>query len=157
MKIVVFDNPDGSVTLRYPADPATSKGPTKPREGETPDEWFERITAGPNRKGGVRVGEIDSETIPLRRRILRGSLRWNGTNVVVDMAAARVLKLDHIREERNRRLDETDKEVFALDGRPLPPALAAKRQALRDLPQNIDLDSITDINELENFEPVWPV
>lgn len=78
------------------------------------------------------------------------------------MEMARVQRLTEIQVERNKLLDESDKEIlrqtdFQETGRENKMAETLNyRQMLRDIPQNINLAIITTPEELEAFEPVWP-
>ena len=75
-----------------------------------------------------------------------GGLRHN-------MTKCRTIHMDRIRAARNAKLDETDKQVAALDGEPIPQALRALRQKLRDLPATFDLSTATTPAQLK---AMWP-
>ncbi len=83
-------------------------------------------------------------------------------HIHADMTLARKQRLYEIRDERTRRLAETDWQPLrayeqGLDG----PMFAQthegiRRKKLRDITRTIDLDSITTPEELAEFEPEWP-
>ena len=94
------------------------------------------------------------------RRRFRPCWRWTGTGVAVDLPLAKQQRLAEIRAERNRRLDASDKDYLrAIDlGTPAEiDAMRTYRQALRDVPQIVNLDVVRDAVELEAYQPVWPV
>ena len=75
------------------------------------------------------------------------------------MPVARGIRMVEIRSERNRRLDNSDREWARLSDIGTPEQQAAHsayRQALRGLPQSIDLDKIDTAGKLEAFQPAWP-
>ncbi len=102
MKVVIFDNPDGTITVRNPVQNPLPGSPAARRESEPDDDYFERLVAGPNRKGGTRVTDIDHTQLPSGHENFKAAREWDGTDVVVNMAKARVIQEDKI--DRKRRL-----------------------------------------------------
>lgn len=83
---------------------------------------------------------------------------WEDTTggVGVNMPKARVIHLDRIREAREPLLAELDAQyVRALeaDDKRAIADVASKKQALRDLPQTLDLESAKTPDELK---AIWP-
>ena len=74
--------------------------------------------------------------------------------VVVNMSKARGIQMDKIREVRNKELVKKDiefmKALEADDGSST--AIAAEKQALRDIPQTFDLTT----NTAEELKQKWP-
>lgn len=159
--MIVFELPDGSI--RYATCAAKMKRP-----GEITSEWLLRVfnkTVRDNYPGAKRMlnpvmpnGEVFR---PGARKLFYEAWRHaGGGNIEIDMPMAREIQLGKIRAERNRLLDESDRERARLDDvgtAPQKTAIAAYRQALRDLPTAIDLDAIMTPEALLAFEPLWPV
>ena len=74
--------------------------------------------------------------------------------LVVNMAKARGIQMDKIRQMRNKELAKKDieymKALEADDGSST--AIAAEKQALRDIPQTFDLTTDTP----EELKEKWP-
>ena len=74
--------------------------------------------------------------------------------IVVNMAKARGIQMDKIREVRNLELAKKDidfmKALEADDGS--HKAIAAEKQVLRDIPQTFDLTTETS----EQLKELWP-
>ena len=72
-------------------------------------------------------------------------LKWDGTKIVKDDDALTAYqtaeKWKRIRNDRNRRLEETD--YLALSDQTLSAGMKTYRQALRDVPTQTDPDNIT--------------
>jgi len=151
---IVWEMPDGSIWITHPADPnADINAIAAQVQAEIPD----LVTA--TRKPDQLVTEL-----PQSRRF-RSCWRADGTGQpVVDMPLARTQRLAEIRTERNTRLDASDglmARANELGGGPEIAAWETYRQALRDLPNNLVfnsvLDGLTTTNELEAYEPTWPL
>ena len=83
----------------------------------------------------------------------------NNGELYVDMPLARQQRMTEIREERDTLLIASDVEKIRLDDigtAQQKTDIATYRQALRDIPNLIDLDSILTSPELNDFEPTWP-
>lgn len=152
-KRIVYEAPDGSLAVVVPA--------RKQKAGESDQEYLDEIAAKAEKQmpaGMSRKVTVDKTELP-QSRYFRGQWRADSRQVFVDMNSARQHKMDLIRQNRNQRLDATDKEKARLDEVGTDnekQELAQKRQALRDLPQTIDLASMQTPEELEAFEPEWP-
>lgn len=85
-------------------------------------------------------------------RYFREAWKVVGGKVVIDMQKAKEIKLSHIRKERNAMLDETDKLFISKleKGQDLND-IKSKRQKLRDIPQDAQLDGLT-VDQLESFD-----
>ena len=150
MNILIMARPDGTMFTRTTVEPR--------KKGENMAAYNQRLSLARPEKGAVMVDAFDHTLLPSGHQHFKDARRWDGAAVIVDMPAARVIKMGQIRIERDRRLVETDKEVSVLDGVPLPVSLKQKRGALRDLPATIQpaLDAIAKPQALEAFQPTWP-
>lgn len=126
------------------------------------EAWFDaaekRLTEANPHFPHVRLPDCLFEELPTVH--FHNCWRDDGTGkVVVDMPLARTQRLREIRTERDRRFAPLDNEWMKATGqgnKAEAEALEAKRQALRDIPQNIDLEAVTTPEALEAFEPNWP-
>jgi len=99
---------------------------------------------------------IDTNDIPTDRTFRNAWRQGGDGSVDVDMPEARKMKMAGIRAARNAKLDQTDKDVQKADDNndnAEKQRLRALRKTLRDLPQNVDLDSLDTPDKLKNF---WP-
>lgn len=159
-QLIVWEMPDG--TVRYATCPAKSKKP-----GETTQQWLHRQFQKtvrdeyPSAKRILNPVMPDGQSFtPGARKIYYEAWRSDGAgNVMIDLPVARGIRMVDIRAERNRRLDDSDREWARLSEVGTPEQQAAHsayRQALRDVPQSIDLDEIDTAGNLEAFQPAWP-
>ena len=167
-EIIVFELPDGSV--RYATCPRKNKKP-----GETNSQWLLRvfnktISGNPQYAGAKR---ILNPVMPDGKHLVPGPddhpaehafpgawRHLGGGNIGIDMPAARAVKLDRIREERNGRFPSLDAEWMKATGQKnqaQADLIEAKRQHLRELPQTVGLDAIETPEALAAFEPDWGV
>ena len=157
---IVWERPDGSIAV-------TVAAPESRRSGESDADWIERVAEVTKTKIGSAGDVLENvRRLPNRSKDELPSKRfrncWRGGTageVVVDMALACAQRMMEIRAERDRRLAEADKEwLRILDTGPVEQQNAFRlyRQALRDIPQGINLDALTDPASLEAFEPNWP-
>lgn len=119
MKVVIFDNPDGTITVRHPVQNPKPESPAARREGETDDQWFERLvdtdSAAP-RKGGTRVAVMDTDDLPVDHHHFKLAREWSGAEVVINMAKARVEHAARINEMKLVRARElSDREMIGED------------------------------------------
>lgn len=164
---VAFELPDGRVL--HSTCPVKSK-----RKGETKAQWLLRqfnktILDTPKYAGATRIANpIMPDGTPLRPDLPKPFREaWRnagGGQIVVDMPAARLLKMAQIRAKRNTFLADLS-SVFSdamymraqeVGNNALAAELGMKRQQLRDIPGSIDLASIATPEALEAFEPDWP-
>lgn len=159
-QIIVFELPDGSI--RYSTCPAGSKKP-----GETTPEWLLRIfnkTVRGNYPGATRILNAvmpDGQPfVPGAKKLFYGAWKHaGGGSIEIDMPAARAIRMEEIRAERDRLLDESDREWARLADIGTPEQRAAcksYRQALRDIPQNTSLEGIGTPEMLAPSVPDWP-
>lgn len=96
---------------------------------------------------------IDPAEIP-NDRTFRNAWKDVGDKIDHDMARAREIHMDRIRAVRNARLAETDVQVTrALEAGQDTKEIAAKRRALRGLPQTFDISKCATVEELK---AAWP-
>jgi len=97
--------------------------------------------------------EIQRSDIPTDR-YFRNAWTQDGTGVAVDMPKAREVHMDNIREDRDKRLQETDIEMMIKEEQGnSTTSLKEERQGLRDIPQDFDLTGASTPNELK---VLWP-
>lgn len=149
-KRLVYARLDGGISVVIP-DPGCR------RPGQSVADWLAHVAAR-SIPPGTDFAVLDAETLPSRR--FRGAWRRSGAAVLVDPPSARAQLLAEIRDERNRRLLASDserarlEEIGTLEQRQ---ALAALRQALRDLPAAVEAEiAALDVPALETYQPTWP-
>ena len=162
---LVYELPDGWLPLQL-SQGAIVYWWVDPRSKFRRDDeqgWLEAIhqrliAANPMLDGATRLPNCDAADLPGKR--FRDCWRNDGTGKIhVDMPLARAQRMAEIRAERDKRLAVTDADKNKLDDigtAQQKTALATKRQALRDIPQNSDLEAVTTPEALEAFEPAWP-
>ena len=167
-EIIVFELPNGAI--RYATCPRKNKKP-----GETNSQWLLRvfnktISGNPQYAGAKR---ILNPVMPDGKHLVPGPddhpaehafpgawRHLGGGNIGIDMPAARAVKLDRIREERNGRFPSLDAEWMKATGQgdsAAATAIEAKRQHLRELPRTVDLEAIATPEALAGFQPDWGV
>jgi len=149
MKVLVSENPDGSVSITT----------MSPKTDVTIDAHrAELITKGvnvvaqvedtelPDNGGAAQEYSLDEDTLAItrvpctdQRRCHRDCWVWDGTAVVEDAVKVKEEKKKKARILRNKMLDKTDKDEFRLTGPELS-ALKAWRKSLRDLGTSINTD-----------------
>lgn len=101
------------------------------------------------------VHAITPAEIPATR-VFRGAWVTNGGPIEHDMAKARTIHMDRIRMMRDVELEKLDRAYIIADETGSPQAkmaVAAQKQALRDLPAAFDLSAAKTVDELMNL---WP-
>ena len=134
MSRIVFKNLDGSVGIIVPAENTTLTVEAI-AEKDVPSGLSYRIT--------------DESNIPVDRTFRAAWTDDNPTETVdVDMSKARDIHMSTLREKR-------DKKLLALDIEQLQGAnVAARKQALRDMPKNIDLTTSSTPEDLKEYTPL---
>ena len=159
-QVIVWEMPDG--TVRYATCPAKGRKP-----GETTQQWLLRVfnkTVRDNYPSAKRILDAvmpDGQSFyPGATKLFYGAWRNDGAGRIrIDMPLSREIRLNEIRAERNRRLEESDKEwlrILDISTSDQQNRFKAYRQALRDIPQGIDLNALNDPQSLEAFQPAWP-
>lgn len=168
---IAFFLPDG--TVRYATCPAKGKRP-----GETKSQWLARVFSktvadNPPYAGATRIANpLMPDGSPLRagvEKMFFGAWKHSGGGrIVVDMPAARAIKMNEIRAKRDALLSDPA-SVFSdamylraqeIGDAPLVAELGMKRQQLRDIPNTLQangtLEAIATPEELQAFETAWP-
>lgn len=157
-KRIIWELPDGSIVVSVPA-------PGGRQQAGAADEqaWLERVAARaratlPYLRESTRLPDTEAHELPAGR--FRDCWRRveDGT-VQVHLPLAREQRMAEIRAERNRRLQDSDGPMARANEIGTPEdiaALKAMRQALRDVPQAVDLEAVESAEALEAFEPDWP-
>ncbi|MCH8844681.1 MAG: hypothetical protein IID61_17095 [SAR324 cluster bacterium] len=123
-----------------------------------------KVESDPEMVGAVRLPNLaDDDNVDDRwYECLRADK--NG-KISVDMPLARAQRLEEIRVERNRRLAALDGPWMRATGQGKTAeaaAIEAKRQHLRDIPNELAVEriatwnAITAPDELAAYEPDWP-
>lgn len=158
----IYQWPDGSLYTLAPN--AKRRLPDEPEA-----EFIARVLAEDEAKdvtlifkpGWVRLADVDTATLPARRRF-RAAWRWRGGACVEDVTECRKVRLAEIRADRNKRLAASDPDMMrARETGALMAETNLKdyRQKLRDLPATAqtDLDVVPTPDAVAAYEPVWPV
>ncbi len=130
--VYVIDRGD-SVAIDIPAPAAVAKGDYQSPQGAL---------------------AVDASALPSS---FRNAWRVENGTVAVNMVAARELFLDELRRMRDAQLAELDGQMLkAMEqfDEAEQAALAAEKQALRDLPQTVAVQTATNIDELVDL---WPI
>lgn len=105
---------------------------------------------------------VRADSLPVRdgRLLFRTAWKIVAGRVEVDLPTAREIVTARVRIERDRRLGDSDREKARLDDVGTPQqrqAMAAYRQALRDLPASLPA-ALADLTaeQLHDFAPAWP-
>jgi hypothetical protein len=133
---------DGSVALMRLIDPEAT---VESEIAKWPDQG----------QSVVSIAAVTEARIP-RRRTFREAWRFASGSVVVDMPAARTIKMNHIRVLRDAKLRELDvaqlRAMEANDQNQLQ-QIAQQKQTLRDIPQTEDLSRFSTPDVLEAYIP----
>ena len=114
-------------------------------------------------KGGISLVPLDAiypqvvtiADIP-QDRYFRNAWDHGGDRVTVNMDKAREIHLNRIRDARDKKLIDLDKETMKALGKKddvFRAAVEAQKQVLRDIPQTIDL---TVAKTPEELKALWP-
>lgn len=138
---IIYEDDDGGVVILEPSAWALANG------------WkLEQILAKDIPEGKsfetIENSEISSD------RTYRDAWKKNGAKIEINMAKARQIHMDRIREVRNKELDKSDKAlVREMESGGNLTNLRVARQKLRDIPQTMDLESAQTTDELK---AKWP-
>lgn len=135
-KKIVYTRPDGGITVVHPA---------------TDDLRSAILRAVPKDAANVKI--VDEADIP-QDRYFRDAWEQDADTVGVNRPKAEEIKMNLIRKIRNKKLEELDLEVIKnIRDETKLDEIEVKKQALRDLPDNVDLTAPTTLEELKNLEP----
>lgn len=143
---------DGGISVIVPA-------PKSQRKGESESAWLGRIvkrTLDNATDVDVQLPMCEASELPSRR--FRNAWREVAGLIKVDIPEARNIRMVEIRSERDKKLDDADKKTareLEQQGVNYPDWVTYK-QALRDVPADIDLSGLNDEQSLSDFEPNWP-
>ena len=153
-KLIIFERPDGGISITAPV--------RSQKIGEEIEDYYTNISKRVLMSlppGTKFIGLLQRDEIP-KSRYFRNQWKINDDKKIeVDMEKAREHKMAIIRAERNRRLDNSDKlwnMVQDVGSDEDKKRMKGVRQALRDVPQNINLGVVQTAEELEKLEPDWP-
>ena len=136
-----------------------------PPDGMTEADYIDKQVAKWSESAGdlgTAASVRSSPTRPvLPSRYFRDAWKDNGATVEIDLPKARNIKAARVLAERDVRLTAINEEGVDADARGNAPdkaQVALKRQNLQDIETGLtaQLDAITDVNELEAFQPAWP-
>jgi hypothetical protein len=111
------------------------QGPGLPAAIVRPAPGFSIEAARSAVPAGAVVIVVDESVVPADRTF-RDAWKLDQSQLVVDMAKAREIHKDHLRQMRAPRLAEADAEflrAIEIEDRQLQAEIAAKKQALRDV------------------------
>lgn len=141
-KVIIYSNPDGSVSVVYPT-------------GEIPIEqvWNKDTPGIDNPKGPPVI--VDLEIIP-KDRYFRDAWKQDVTSIKIDMEKAKIIHMNRIRKSRDKELAKLDVEwtkKAAQKKNQEADAIETQRQTLRDIPISFDLSVAKTPDELK---ALWP-
>ena len=155
VKLIIYTQENGIVAIISPAQNWIDK---KMAEGNTEEEAFEllkiKAILNADERATAKIAE-DESAFPSHRKF-RNAWKQNDTQVAEDMALARPIHMDRIREVRNSELAKEDinfQKAIEADDNDTKAAVAAKKQTLRDIPQTFDLSAAGNGEELD---ALWP-
>lgn len=146
---IIFTKPDRTIQHIIPAM-------KNKRQGESLDSFVERTAKHALKLEPELVRLPPGTKLPTHR--FRGSWRWSGSSVQVDMPLARVQRMAEIRAERDSRFPTLDAEWMRATGQKKTAeadAIEVKRQTLRDIPAKVNLSTLSTPEDLEAYEPQW--
>ena len=147
--VVVWEWQDGGIIVTH-----INPDYTEPSQIEAAKIKTQEIIE--SERGSIIRHDYDSDMLPEPSNDERffNLLEWVEDAVRVNMPKARDIHMDKIREMRNKELAKKDIEYMraleADDGSST--AIAAEKQALRDIPQTFDLTTDTP----EELKEKWP-
>lgn len=139
--LIIFEMPDGAIVITAP------HAEMLPNELET--DYLDRIAVQDKpHPDAVRKANMLAADLPVSKDF-RDCWRHDGSGVVVDAALETAARWSTIRGQRDRLLDESDKDSLRLgeQGGDVK-AIHSYRQKLREVPQKYSADPLT---------VVWPV
>lgn len=146
------DREGNLVELKAPQD---VRVPAKRRK-ETDDELLQRIM-----REGLPAGAVDARVVERRRipsdRTFRNAWRQSGREIVVDMALAREIHREAIRERRKPMLEALDRDYIRADERrdtPERERIIALKNKLRDAPADPRIDAAATPEALKAVDPL---
>ena len=152
-KRIVYTRPDGGVSVVCPAPEYVARFTTEA-------EALDAIRAKDVPADAANVYVCDVAEVPASRRF-RNCWRQAGTAPPsVSLPLARTQRMAEIRAERDKRLVASDGQIARAQDIGTPAEVAALktyRQALRDVPQAIDLGTLPTAEALATFDLVWPM
>lgn len=119
---------------------------------------FQKIDADVRARGGVRFYDVADDDPLHGPRFYNCWRRTRDDRVMVDMPLAREQRMREIRAERDARLSDADGPTareMEQNGKDAA-AWKAYKQALRDVPAQVDLSVAETPEALEALEPQWP-
>ena len=147
--------PDGSVFVVIPSPEYVAAFPAA---ADAMEALKKRPGSVPTNALNVTVCDL-ADLPPSGLRFL-GAWRYIGGRAVVDLPLARAQRMAEIRAERDKRLVASDGQIARAQDIGTPAEVAALktyRQALRDVPQAIDLGTLPTAEALATFDLVWPM
>jgi hypothetical protein len=148
---IVWTNGDGRVEIFQPA-------PNGRRDGETEADWLLRLRKKVVPRSASHVAIVEGSTLPQRRedREFRSAWRFDGGRLTIPIGPARDAWRDRMRRARAPLLAALDIEYQRADERGDANAkrdIAARKQALRDVPADPAIDAA---KTPEQLKAVWP-
>lgn len=153
MKKIIYTRPDGGLSIVYPAPKSVIEEAQK--RTLTDAEYEARVWEKSVPANAILPASIEDDVIP-EDRYFRNAWKANANLIEVDLPKARDLHMNNLRVDRNVKLKELDIEFqIALEkgDAEAQRTIAARKQALRDMPATFDLSAITDLNALKNARP----
>jgi hypothetical protein len=152
MKKLVYTNAQEGVSIVYPVP----KSNVEQILGPLTDEDYEKhVYSVSIPKDAKNPRALDDNEIP-KDRYFRDAWIDNNGKLDIHLLKARDVHINKLRELRNEKLKASDAillKALETQDRHQIKSISLLRQSLRDMPQTINLDSITDLEKLKNYVP----
>lgn len=147
---IVYQQVNGTAAVVIPA-------PNARLDGETDQEFAERIAAKDVPAEIAEVGIVDASALPSDRHFRNAwAYVFASNSLTTDMPKAREIHRENLRRAREKSLALLDVAWFQAGEQgnvALQATIASDKQALRDLPQNPAIETATTPAELK---ALWP-
>lgn len=155
MKCILFELPDGTLVTRGGFGPRFMARFSNDLDKALTHVLTELV---PVQNPDAINPRIEDVTFPSDKEF-RAAWKSTPGKIEVDMPKARLIHMDRIRVARDAELEEKDKLWMRAMGQKdqvLADAIEAERQALRDIPQTVDLTAAMTPGELTALWPSIP-
>ncbi len=153
MKVIVYKRADGGVSICNPAPQWIEK---LINDGMTEDEAYAAVQDKDVPSDATNIELMEKDTILQSREFRNAWTKAKTGAPKVNMPKARVIHIDRIRIQRDKKLKELDVDYIRADeinDQTEKIRIATLKQTLRDIPSTFDLSTFTTANTLS---AAWP-